>query len=175
MSPLHYLPKNTRVRFELLGALPIFRERYVSPQAGTVVLQGFFNQTAHLELQDGTRYRTLSPKRDEKHLDQLAYRVIRWADRTDVCRLLTPIRLGKGTTPRLRYTTILDNQRYVFRPVGIAQQRFELWNGLETQKLVQRESSRTLVADLTVLCPVPTLLVLLFPWLDHQHVTSRQS
>ena len=39
---LEYLPEDSRVTFELQGGLPVSREQYVSPQAGTIVLKGLF-------------------------------------------------------------------------------------------------------------------------------------
>jgi hypothetical protein len=169
-----YLPENTRVSLELQGSLPLFRERYVSPQAGTVVLKGIFNQTAHLELLDGSRYRLLSPRQDREYPNQMAYPLVRLPEKAEVCRLRTPIKLEEGHVPRLRYTTMLDGENYVFTQITAGQRGFELWDGMEMQQLVRRERGRGLLPDLTVLTPVPALLVLLFPWLDNQTL-MRQS
>jgi hypothetical protein len=174
MSPFQYLPEGTRVSFRLQNALPLFREHYAASGAGEVILKGLFNQSAHLELLDGTRYRTLPPRKDERYAQQIAYPVVLLPGKTQVCRLLTPIDLEQGRTPQLRYTTVLDDQQYVFRQVSPGRRGFELWDGMEMQKLVRREKSMSLIADLTVLLPVPTLLVLLFPWLDNQTIVSRQ-
>jgi hypothetical protein len=173
VNSVHYLSENTKVHLKLEGTLPIFRERYVSPQAGTVELRGFWNPTAHLELLDGTRYRTLSPKRDEADFDQMAYPIVHSLDKSSVCRVRTPIVHRPGTDPRLRYKVTLYDQQYVYRQLRPGQRGFELWDALEVNRLVRRESARTLVPELFVLSPVPTLLVLLFPWLDHQHLTAR--
>jgi hypothetical protein len=167
------LPEDTLVTFELQGALPIFRERYASPQAGTVLLKGLFNQSAHLEMKDGTRYRTLSPRRDEERLTEMAYPLVRLPERAEVCRLLTPIKLEQGRVPQLRFTTILDNQYYILKQIRAGQRGFELWDSLEMHRLIEREPGGSLIAPLRVLAPVPTLLVLLFPWLDSQTVMYR--
>jgi hypothetical protein len=172
MSSIPYLPENTRVRFTLGSALPIFSERYESAQAGSVVLKGFFNQSAHMQLLDGTRYRTLAPRRDDSRLDCLAYPIVTVPDKIELCRLHIPIH-RENASARVRYTTVLDEQQFVFKQIGATRSRFELWNGTEMQKLVQREPSATLLADLTVLIPVPTILVLLFPWLESQILPSR--
>ena len=168
-----YLPEDSRVTFELQGGLPIFREQYGSPQAGTVVLKGLFNQSAHMELRDGTQYRTLSAQRDKEQLNMIAYPLIRLPENVEVCRLLTPIHLDKGH-PQLRYTTTLDNQHYIFRPIGAGQRGFELWDSMEMHRLVQREPGRTLIASLRILAPIPTLLALLFPWLDSQSIPFKR-
>jgi hypothetical protein len=169
---LEYLAEDTLVRFTLEGSLPIFRERYVSPQAGTVVLKGFFNQSAHLEMKDGTRYRTLAPRRDEERLTEMAYPLVRLPERTEMCRLLTPIKLEQGRAPLLRFTTNLDNQHYVLRQISAGQRGFELWDSMEMNRLVEREPGGSLIAPLRLLAPVPALLVLLFPWLDGQTLMS---
>lgn len=167
---LVYLEQDMRVTFSLEGTLPILRERYVSPQAGTVVLKGFFNQSAHMETPNGTRYRTLSPRKDRHYLGQMAYPIVRLPDKAEVCRLRTPIKLQEGLVPRLRFTTTLDDQQYVFRQIAPGRRGFELWDGMEVQRLVKREPGGSLVADLTILVPVPAMLVLLFPWLDNQTI-----
>ena len=171
---LTYLPENTHVTFELQGTLPILRERYVSPQAGTVVLKGLFNQTAHIETPDGTLYRMRSPKKDSQYLNHIFYSIIRLSDKTEILRLRTPMNLQKGSVPRLRYTTLLDEQQYVFKQVSPGLRGFELWDGMEMQKLISRKPGNSLIADLTVQAPVPTLLILLFPWLDNQTIMYKQ-
>jgi hypothetical protein len=168
--PFQQLPEDTLVTFELQGELPIFQERYVSPQAGTVVLRGFFNQSAHMELPDGTRYRTLSARKDEEHVNQLAYPIVRLPGRLQVCRLRTPLDLDKGQVPKLRFVTLLEDQYYVFRQITAGQRGFELWDSMEMSRLVQREPGGSLVSNLRVLAPVPTFFLLLFPWLDSQTI-----
>jgi hypothetical protein len=170
---VEYLPEDTLVTFELLGSLPIFREQYVSPQAGKVVLKGLFNQSAHMETQDGTRYRTLSPRRDKERLTEMAYPLVRLPGRVEVCRLLTPIKLEQGRTPQLRFTTTLDGQSYIWRQIAAGQRGFELWDSMEMNRLVKREPGGSLIAPLRLLHEVPTLLVLLFPWLDSQMVIFK--
>jgi hypothetical protein len=170
---LEYLPEGSRVTFELQGGLPVFREQYASPQAGTVVLKGLFNQSAHLELLDGTQYRTLSARRDKEQLNMIAYPLIRLPEKVEVCRLLAPIQLDKGR-PQLRFTTTLDDQYYIFKQVSIGQRGFELWDSMEMQRLVQREPDRALIAALRILAPVPALLTLLFPWLDSQSIPFKR-
>lgn len=171
---LEYLAEDARVTFELQGTLPILRERYVSPQAGTVVLKGFFNPSAHMETLEGKRYRTLSAKRDKAFPNQIVYPVVD-PDRTEVFRLLTPLEVAKGSTPRLRYTTTLDDQQYVYRQISPGRRGFELWDAMEMQRLVRRESGSGLVLDATILTSVPAVLVLLFPWLDSQTIVHRRS
>jgi hypothetical protein len=174
--PLAYLEEDTRVIFELQGTLPIFRERYVSSQAGTVVLKGFFSQTAHMETLDGTRYRTLQPKRDRALPNQIVYPIVYLPHKDRAFRLLSPLKdTGSGPIPRLRFTTTLDDGQYVFRQARAGRREFELWDGMEMQKLVRREPGRALIADSTVLIPVPAVLVLLLPWLDNQTALHRRS
>ena len=169
-----FLAENTRVTFELQGGLPIFREEYASPQAGKVVLKGLFNQSAHLELLDGSRYRTRSPKKLDKFPTDLVYPLVQLPSKTEVLLLRTPLKLNKGSVPRLHFSTTLDGQRYVFRQTRPGRRGFELWDGLEVEKLVNREGSSKLVPDLMVLSSVPVLLVLLFPWLDSHTITHKQ-
>jgi hypothetical protein len=169
-----FLAENTRVTFELQGGLPIFREEYASPQAGKVVLKGLFNQSAHLELLDGSRYRTRQPRKVEKFPTDLVYPLVRLPSKTEVLLLRTPLKLGQGSVPRLRFSTTLDGQRYVFRQVSPGRRGFELWDGLEVQKLVNRGASSKLVPDLMVLSSVPVLLVLLLPWLDSHTITYKR-
>jgi hypothetical protein len=175
LSAIQYLPENTRVTFELRGHFPLLREQYVSPQAGTVTLKGFLNPAAHLELLDGTRYRTLAAKRDEQYRDQMAYQVISLPDKTEMCRLRTLIRFPASGTARWRYTATLDGVTYVVRQAGSDRREIELWNGVETQKLVRRQTSSSLIPDLDLLAPVPTLLVLLFPWFQNLAMTTTRS
>ena len=165
------LPEGTLVTFSLEGSLPIFREQYVSPQVGKVVLKGLFNQSAHLETMDGTRYRTLAPQRDKERFSEMAYPVVRLPGRVQVCRLLTPIKLEQsGGIPQLRFTTNLENQHYIFRQVSAGQRGFEMWDSMEMNRLIEREPGGSFIAPLRLLAPVPALLVLLFPWLDNQTV-----
>ena len=172
---IKYIPKETLITFELQGALPIFRETYHSPQVGTVILKGLLNQSAHIELEDGARYRTLSPRKDKLYPTDLTYPVVHLPDKSAVFYMRTPLNLPKGTIPRLRFTTSLDEQQYVFKQISPGQRGFELWDGMEMNKLVEREiSSAKLIPNLTVLVPVPALLILLFPWLDSQTVLYRQ-
>lgn len=173
MGAIQYLPENSRVTFELRGRFPILREQYVSPQAGTVVLKGFFNPSAHLLLLDGTRYRTLAARRDDQSRNQIAYPVVALPDRTEVCRLRTPLRDSAGGTSTFRYTITLDGASYVLRLAGADRRQVELWNSLETQKLAQRQASSSLIPDVVLSAPVPTLLVLLFPWFQNLAMTTR--
>jgi hypothetical protein len=166
----HELAEGTLVTFSLEGALPIFQERYVSRQAGTVVLRGFFNQRAILEPLDGARYRTLVPRKDKEQINMLAYPVVRLSDRVEVCRLLSPLHLDKGHTPQMRFTTLLDDQYYIFKQVSAGQRGYELWDSMEVDRLVRVEPGGSLVPNLRVYAPVPALLVLLFPWLANQAV-----
>jgi hypothetical protein len=173
--PYHELAEGTLVTFNLEGALPIFQERYVSPQAGTVVLRGFFNQRAFLEPIGGERYRTLAPRRDSEQLNKLAYPVVHLPDRTEAFRLLTPLHVDKGQLPQMRYTALLDDQYYVFKQVSAGQRGYELWDSMEMQRLVQVEPGGSLVPNLRLQAPVPTLLILLFPWIANQTILYKQS
>jgi hypothetical protein len=103
-------------------------------------------------------------------VNQLAYPVVRLPGRLEVCRLRTPLDLDKGRIPQLRFTVLLEDQYYVFRQITAGQRGFELWDSMEMQRLVQREPGGSLVSNLRVLAPVPTLLLLLFPWLDSQTI-----
>jgi len=174
MGSFHHLPQDTRVTFKLQNRLPIFREHYTSAQAGTVILKGFFHQTAHIELLDGSRFRLANPRRDDEYPDHLAYPLIRLPERTEVCRLRTPLRL-EGSTPRLRYTTVLENTRYVFRQISAGKRGFELWDSIEMTRLVERIPGSVLLSELIIHAPVPAVLVLLFPWLDSQLMSPRTS
>lgn len=171
----HELAEGTLVTFELEGALPLFQERYVSPQVGTVVLRGFFNQRAFLEPLGDARYRTLSPRKDKEQLNKLAYPVVRLPEKVEVFRLLTPLHLDKGKLPQLRFTTLLDDQYYIFKQVSAGARGYELWDSMEVERLVQVEPGGSLVPNLRVNAPVPALLVLLFPWLANQAVLVRPS
>jgi hypothetical protein len=172
---IYELAEGTLVTFNLEGALPILQERYVSPQAGTVVLRGLFNQRAFLEPIGGERYRTLAPRKDQEQPDKLAYPLVRLPGKVPVCRLLSPLHLDKGRLPAMRYTTLLENQYYVFKQVSAGQRGYELWDSMEMERLVQIEAGGTLVPNLRVKAPVPALLVLLFPWLANQTVLYRQT
>jgi hypothetical protein len=173
--PYQELAQGTLVTFSLEGALPIFQERYVSPQAGTVVLRGLFNQRAFLELIGGERFRTLAPRKDKEQLDKLAYPVVRLPGRVEEFRLLSPLHLEKGRTPQMRYTALLDNQYYVFKQVSAGGRGYELWDSMEMERLVQVEPGGSLVPNLRLNGPVPALLVLLFPWLANQTILYKQS
>jgi len=170
----HELAEGTSVTFNLEGALPILQERYVSPQAGTVVLRGFFNQRAFLEPPGGDRYRTLSPRKDKEQLNKLAYPVVRLADKAEVFRLLSPLHFEKGQTPQMRYTALLDNQYYIFKQVSAGQRGYELWDSMEMERLVQVEPGGSLGPHFRGNVPVPALLVLLFPWLANQTILYKQ-
>jgi hypothetical protein len=164
-----YLPEETRVSFELQGSFPVFRETYYSPQAGTVTLKGLINQSAHIELEDGSRYRTIAPRKARDHPTELSYPVVHLPDKTPVLFVRTPLKTPNDARPRLRFTTSLDDQQYVFRQISPSQRGFELWDSMGMQKLIERQVSPTkLVPDLVLLKPVPVLLVLLIPWLDSQ-------
>lgn len=169
-----YLAAGTIVRFELQGTLPIFKETYVSPQVGKVVLKGLFNQSAYMELLDGNSYRTLSPRRDKRNPIEIVYPLVHLPDKTEMFGLRMPIKLAKGAVPRLRYATRLDENDYVFKQITAGQRGFELWDGFEMNKLVGRSSRTKLVADLEILAPIPTILALLFPWIDSQTIMYRQ-
>ena len=171
-----YIPEETLVTFELQGSLPIFRETYVSPQAGTVVLRGLINQRAFITLEDGSQYRTLVPRKVHDYPMDLTYPVVHLPDKTPALYLRTPLKTAKDGVPSLRFTTSFDDRQYVYRQVSPSRRGFELWDGLGMQKLVERPASPPkLMSDLTVLVSVPALLVLLFPWLDSQTAILRQS
>lgn len=168
------LAEGTLVQFNLEGALPLFQERYVSPQAGTVVLRGFFNQRAFLEPPGQARYRTLAPRKDKEQLNKLAYPVVRLPGKVEVFRLLTPLHFEKGRLPQMRYTALLENQLYVFKQVSAGQRGYELWDSMEMERLVEIEPGGSLVPNLRVNVSVPAVLVLLFPWLANQTVLYKQ-
>lgn len=176
MESFLYLQPGITVTFRLEGRLPIFNERYVSPQAGTVVLRGLINQKAHIETLDGRRYRMLSPGRAEKRPNLIAYPIIRLSDKAEVLRLCTSVLSGaqvrgKREPPPFRYTAALNDESYVFkRASGV--QWVELWDGMERQRIVKRELGAGLHPDLNVLLPVPALLVLLFPWVDSKNLIN---
>lgn len=164
------LPQGLRVTFELQGSLPILREEYASPQVGRVILKGLFNQSAHIELLDGARYRTLSARRTKEFPNDLVYPVVHLPDRAEAMVLHTALRLPKGSVPKMRFTTTLDGEQYVYRQISAGRRGFELWDGMEMQKLVDRVRESKLMPDLNILLPVPALLVALFPWLDSQTI-----
>jgi len=176
MSTEHveYIESGTRVTFELGDGLPIFREEYRSPQAGTVVLKGLFNQSARMELLDGTSYRTLSARKVNRYPTDLVYPVVHLPDRSELCLLRTPLRYDKGSVPRLRFSTQLDGQGYIFKQVTPGQRGFELWDNLEMNKLVTRPASAKIVRDLEVVEPIPVVFALLFPWFDSQTIMYRR-
>jgi hypothetical protein len=175
VESVRYIAEGTCVTFELCGTLPIFRETYHSPQAGTVVLKGLFNQSAHIELEGGARFRTLSPRKAPAYPTELSYPVVCMPDKRAICTLRTPLKLDKGSVPKLRFVTSLDDQPYVFRQITAGQRGFELWDGLEVNKLVERDTSPAkLIRDSNVLIPVPALLIMLLPWLDNQTIMYRQ-
>ena len=174
MSSIRYLPENTTVHFDLEGSFPLFRERYISAQAGIVTIKGIINQTALLEPTDGISCRIAPPKKDDLHENQIVYSAIRLSDKTEVFRLLTPARLDKGTVPQLRYRADLDGRQYVFRQVKSGRREFDLWDGSELHKVVEQDKGRYVVGDLTVLISVPCLLVLLFPWLNNQTIMVQK-
>lgn len=174
LERLRYVPENTFVSFELQNSLPIFRERYYSPELGTVLLVGLFNQKARLELLDGRRYRTLGPRKIDNYPNDLVYPVVHMPDKSEAFLLHSPLRFQKGTLPRMRFSTQFDGHDYVYRQITAGQRGFELWDGMEMNKLVRREAPTKLMPDLTVLTPVPAVLLLLFPWLDSQTIMYRQ-
>jgi hypothetical protein len=170
-----HIPEETRVTFELQGSLPIFRETYYAPQAGTVVLKGLINQRAHIELQDGSQYRTMPPRKAQDYPMDLSYPVVHLPDKTPVLTLRTPLKTSKDAQPSLRFRTALDEKQYIYKQVSPGRRGFELWDGMGMQKLVERETlAAKLIPDLITLVPVPALLVLLFPWLDSQTAVFRQ-
>jgi hypothetical protein len=96
-------------------------------------------------------------------------------DKSEAFRLHSPLHFQKGTLPRMRFSTQLDGHDYVYRQISAGQRGFELWDGMEMNKLVKREAPTQLMPDLTVLYPVPDVLLLLFPWLDSQTIMYRQT
>jgi len=175
LEQLRYVPEHTRISFELQTSVPIFREKYSSPDLGTVLLKGLLNQRAHLELLDGRRYRTRAPRKIDAYPSDLVYPVVHLPDKTETFLLHSPLHFQKGALPRMRFWTQLDDRDYVFRQIGAGQRGFELWDGMEMNKLVNRETPTKLMPDLTVLSPVPAILLLLFPWLDSQTIMYRQT
>jgi hypothetical protein len=172
---LRYVSEDTRVSFELQTSLPIFREKYHSAELGTCLLVGLFNQKARLELLDGRRYRTLGPRKIDNYPNDLVYPVVHMPDKSEAFLLHSPLHFQKGSVPRLRFSTQLDGHDYVFRQISAGQRGFELWDGMEMNKLVRREAPTKLMPDLSVLYPVPAVLLLLFPWLDSQTIMYRQT
>lgn len=175
LERLTYVPEHTRVQFELQTGFPLFREKYSSPDLGTVLLKGLFNQRAHLELLNGARYRTLSPRKLDEYPTDLVYPVVHMPDKSRAFLLHSPLHFQKGSLPRMRFWTRLDDQDYVFRQISAGQRGFEMWDGLEMNKLVNREAPTKLMPDLTILAPVPAVLLLLFPWFDSQTIMYRQT
>lgn len=172
---LTYVPENTRIHFELRTSVPIFREEYHAPELGTCLLVGLFNQKARLELLDGRRYRTRGPRKIDDYPNDLVYPVVHMPDKSRAFRLHSPLHLQKGSLPRMRFSTQLDGHDYVFRQISAGQRGFQLWDGMEMNKLVDRGPPTKLMPDLTVLFPVPAVLLLLFPWLDSQTIMYRQT
>ncbi len=170
MSQLLYLDAGQTVTFELENAVPILRERYASPQAGVIELRGFFNPKAYMETLDGVRYRMLSAKHDKRYPGQIAYPVVRLPDKTELFRLLTPtVALKEKRGPaKLRFTTVFDDQAYIFKRSTRLGRAFEIWDGMEMHRVVQRERAPKLILDSLVLIEAPALLVLLLPWFDSQ-------
>jgi hypothetical protein len=171
MDQLEYLEPGTRVAFRLENAVPILKETYDAPGVGKMTLKGFFNPKAHIETQDGTRYRVLSPRNDPKYLNQIAYPVVHWPDKLEVCRLLTSIisrQEKKQSSKPLRFTTSLNDEAYVLKRSTRLGRAFEIWDGMEMQRVIQRELQQKLILDATVMVAVPALFVLLLPWLDNQ-------
>ena len=174
MDQLAYLEPETTVTFRLENAVPILKEEYNVPGAGKVVLKGFFNPKARIELLDGTRYRVLSPRKDERYLNQVAYPIVHWPDKLELCRLLTPVISKRKKNPlpdSLRFTTSLDDEGYIFKRSKRLGRAFAIWDGMEMHRIVQRELAQKLVLDATVMASVPALLVLLLPWLDNQFLS----
>ena len=168
-----YLPENTTIHFELQGSLPLFRERYFSPQAGMVTIKGIINQTALLKPKGSQACRISSSAREDRDNRRIAYPIVSLTDRSELLRLLTPAQLEKGTVPQLRYGAVLDGRQYMFTQIQSGRREFDLWDGPERHKIVHQESGY-LVGDLKILTTVPTLLVLLFPWLNNQTIMVRK-
>ncbi|MBN1640945.1 MAG: hypothetical protein JXA09_06895 [Anaerolineae bacterium] len=164
------VPENTRVAFKLQNRFPVFREEYVAEGVGTVTLTGLFNQRAHIEVAGGARYRTLGARKRSAFPTELIYPLVDVPGKEEVCALHTPLRFESGGMPQLRFWTTLDDEQYVFRQITAGRRGFELWDAMEMNKLVNREVSAKLMPDLSVLYPVPALLILLFPWLDSQTI-----
>lgn len=174
MDQLVYLEPEMTVSFQLENAVPILKEQYDAPGAGRIVLKGFFNPRARIELTDGTRYRVLSPRKDKQYLNQIAYPLVRWPDKAELCRLLTPVVSKQGRNPApelLRFTARLAQEAYIFRRSKRLGRAFEIWDGMEMSRVVQRDLAHKLVLDATVITPVPAVLVLLLPWLDNQFLS----
>ena len=109
MAQSVYLEPETTVSFHLANAVPILKEEYNASGAGKVVLKGFFNPRARIEMLDGTHYRVLSARKDERYLNQVAYPVVRWPDKLELCRLLTPVisKRTKNPLPELLRFSLL--------------------------------------------------------------------
>lgn len=170
MSDLYLEPEIT-VTFELEGAIPIFKETYVSAQAGKTVLKGLFSPRAHLETLDGVQYRMLSPRRDDARPNEVAYPLARLPEKTEILRLLTPSIVFSDRNrqhPPLRFTCRFDSDVYILRRTPSLGRAFEIWDGMEMHRIVRREHKSKLILDAVVMDRVPVLLVLLLPWLDNQ-------
>lgn len=170
MSDL-YIEADTTVTFELQGAIPIFKETYVSAQAGKTVLKGLFSPKAYLETLDGAHYRVLSARRDSERLNEIAYPLVHLPEKTEILRLLTPgIAFSERNRqqPPLRFTCRFDSNAYIFKRTPRLGRAFEIWDGMEMHRIVQRDPQTKLIHDAVVMERVPALFVLLLPWLDNQ-------
>ena len=169
------VPENTRVVFELQNQFPVLKEVYGAEGVGTVTLRGLFNQRAHITLLSGACYRTLGARKIDEFPTDLIYPLVQVEPhKEEVCLLHTPLHLPPGSVPYLRFWTTLDGEQYVYRQITAGRRGFELWDGMEMNKLINRQASAKLMPDLSVLHPVPALLVMLFPWLDSQTIMHRQ-
>lgn len=165
---LNYLEPDTTISFELQGTLPIFKETYVSP-AGKTVLKGLFVPKAYLETTDGITYRVLGARRDRERLNEIAYPLVRLPDKVEVLRLRTPtiaFEARNQARPPLRFTCRTEQDTYILKRTPRLGRAFEIWDGMEMHRVVQREPKPGLVLDALVMERIPALLVLLLPWLD---------
>ncbi len=176
MSSFNLLTGGTTVQFSLENSFPLLTERYAASDAGVVEIKGLFNQKAHLETLHGQKYRMRSPRRDPRYLNQLVYPIVQLPGQVEVFCLRTPMitRSEQRSMPLLRFVTLLDDESFVFKRTGQNRREFEVWDGMEIQRLVQRGATPKLVADAMVLQDVPDVLVLLLPWLDSQSIASHQ-
>ncbi|MBN1933143.1 MAG: hypothetical protein JW934_00685 [Anaerolineae bacterium] len=166
-----YLEPDTLVTFDLEGSLPIFKEAYASPQAGKTVLKGLFASQAHFETLDGAHYRLLSARRDTERLNEIAYPLAHLPEKTEVLRLLTPgIAYSERNQqrPPLRFTCRFGENTYIFKRTPRLGRAFEIWDGMEISRIIQREPKSKLILDALVLERIPALFALLLPWLDNQ-------
>jgi|GEM_PF-5952311 len=171
--PLIYLEPDTKITFELQGTLPIFKEIYIS-SAGKTVLKGLFAPKAYLETADGTRYRVLGARRDAERLNEIAYPLVRLPDKSEILRLRTPgiaFDARNQTRPPLRFTCRMGQDTYIFKRTPRLGRAFEIWDGMEMYRVVQRESQPRLVLDALVMERIPSVFVLLLPWLDSLFLT----